>query len=65
MPAPGESILAGSGRICSVTTGRMGIRTDAFIAPEKPVLLPREAFGRLVVDLARERVVRTGVHEWV
>ncbi|MFG2530077.1 hypothetical protein [Streptomyces sp. NPDC048516] len=37
----------------------MGIWTDAFMAPEEPVLLPREAFGRLVVDLARERVVRT------
>lgn len=37
----------------------MGIWTDAFMAPEEPGLLPREAFGRLVVDLARERVVRT------
>lgn len=37
----------------------MGIWTDAFIAPDKPDLLTREAFGRLVVDLARERVVRT------
>lgn len=37
----------------------MGIWTDAFIAPEKPHPLSREAFGRLVVDLARERVVRT------
>ncbi|MCX4848333.1 hypothetical protein [Streptomyces sp. NBC_00893] len=37
----------------------MGIRTDAFIAPPKPVLLRPEAFGSLVVGLARERVVRT------
>ncbi|MFD9223534.1 hypothetical protein ACFWDI_26850 [Streptomyces sp. NPDC060064] len=37
----------------------MGIWTDAFIAPAEPSLLSREAFGRLVVDLARERVVRT------
>ncbi|WP_406326508.1 hypothetical protein [Streptomyces sp. NBC_00203] len=37
----------------------MGIWTDAFIAPAEPSLLSREAFGRLVVDLARQRVVRT------
>ncbi|MEV3987293.1 hypothetical protein AB0J57_00120 [Streptomyces sp. NPDC049837] len=37
----------------------MGIWTDAFVAPEQPTLLPRDRFGRLVVDLARERVVRT------
>ncbi|WNI20476.1 hypothetical protein [Streptomyces sp. ITFR-16] len=37
----------------------MGIWTDAFIAPDEPNLLPREAFGRLVIELARERVVRT------
>ncbi|MEU6015492.1 hypothetical protein ABZ826_15970 [Streptomyces sp. NPDC047515] len=37
----------------------MGIWTDAFIAPAEPALLPSEAFGRLVVDLARERLVRT------
>ncbi|MFJ7196841.1 MULTISPECIES: hypothetical protein [unclassified Streptomyces] len=37
----------------------MGIWTDAFIAPPEPALLRREAFGRLVVELARERVVRT------
>ncbi|MEU6057603.1 hypothetical protein [Streptomyces sp. NPDC047097] len=36
----------------------MGIWADAFLAPELPTLLPREDFGRLVVDLARERVVR-------
>lgn len=37
----------------------MGIWTDAFIAPAEPALPPPEAFGRLVVDLARERLVRT------
>ncbi|MEE1807888.1 hypothetical protein [Streptomyces sp. BE133] len=37
----------------------MGIWTDAFIAPAKPTLLPPEAFGRFVVELARERLVRT------
>ncbi|MGW9032517.1 hypothetical protein ACWGQ5_52920 [Streptomyces sp. NPDC055722] len=37
----------------------MGIWTDAFTAPAEPSLLPRDVFGRLVVDLARERVVRT------
>ncbi|TDC24054.1 hypothetical protein E1265_10920 [Streptomyces sp. 8K308] len=37
----------------------MGIWTDKFFAPATPALLDREAFGRLVVDLARERVVRT------
>ncbi|MER7109468.1 hypothetical protein [Streptomyces sp. NPDC000229] len=37
----------------------MGIWTDAFIAPAEPSLLPLESFGRLVVDLARERIVRT------
>ncbi|MET8822313.1 hypothetical protein TR631_38090 [Streptomyces rochei] len=37
----------------------MGIWTDAFIAPVEPVQLPVEVFGRMVVDLARERVVRT------
>ncbi|MFE9487077.1 MULTISPECIES: hypothetical protein [unclassified Streptomyces] len=37
----------------------MGIWTDAFIAPPEPALLRPEAFGRLVVELARERVVRT------
>ncbi|MFF3689661.1 hypothetical protein [Streptomyces sp. NPDC002187] len=37
----------------------MGIWTDAFIAPAEPNLLSREAFGRLVVELARQRVVRT------
>lgn len=37
----------------------MGIWTDAFIAPPEPVLLRPEAFGRLAVELARERVVRT------
>ncbi|MFJ5720374.1 hypothetical protein [Streptomyces sp. NPDC093149] len=37
----------------------MGIWTDTFIAPAEPALLPPEAFGRLVVDLARERLVRT------
>ncbi|MFJ8853360.1 hypothetical protein [Streptomyces sp. NPDC102437] len=37
----------------------MGIWTDAFIAPPKPVLLRPEAFGSLAVELARERVART------
>ncbi|WAP59749.1 hypothetical protein [Streptomyces sp. S465] len=37
----------------------MGTWTDAFIAPAEPTLLPAESFGRLVVDLARERLVRT------
>ncbi|GHI40523.1 hypothetical protein [Streptomyces violascens] len=37
----------------------MGIWTDAFVAPAEPYLLSREDFGRLAVDLARERVVRT------
>ncbi|MFD7493504.1 hypothetical protein ACFV8T_13955 [Streptomyces sp. NPDC059832] len=37
----------------------MGTWTDAFIAPPEPTLLRPEAFGRLVVELARERVVRT------
>ncbi|MGW9024084.1 hypothetical protein ACWGQ5_07615, partial [Streptomyces sp. NPDC055722] len=37
----------------------MGIWTDVFTAPTEPTLLPRDVFGRLVVDLARERVVRT------
>ncbi|GHC90310.1 hypothetical protein [Streptomyces flavofungini] len=37
----------------------MGVWTDAFIAPAEPSLLPLEAFGRLVVDLGRERVVHT------
>ncbi len=37
----------------------VGTWTDAFIAPAAPTLLPPESFGRLVVDLARERVVRT------
>ncbi|MEU0627377.1 hypothetical protein [Streptomyces sp. NPDC005989] len=37
----------------------MGIWTDAFIAPPKPVLPRPEAFGSLAVELARERVVRT------
>uniref|UniRef100_A0AAU2UVZ6 Uncharacterized protein n=1 Tax=Streptomyces sp. NBC_00003 TaxID=2903608 RepID=A0AAU2UVZ6_9ACTN len=37
----------------------MGIWTDAFVAPAEPHLLSREGFGRLVIDLARERVVRT------
>ncbi|MEU8873977.1 hypothetical protein AB0D24_22980 [Streptomyces javensis] len=37
----------------------MGTWTDAFVAPARPDLLPPESFGRLVVDLARERVVRT------
>lgn len=37
----------------------MGIRYDAFIAPAQPTLLLSEAFGRLVRDLARERVVHT------
>ncbi|MFG2623863.1 hypothetical protein [Streptomyces sp. NPDC048473] len=37
----------------------MGIWTDAFIAPAQPALLPPEAFGRFVVELARERLVRT------
>ncbi|MFG3532860.1 hypothetical protein ACGF8B_40070 [Streptomyces sp. NPDC047917] len=36
----------------------MGIWTDAFIAPPEPTLLRSEAFGRLAVELARERVVR-------
>ncbi|MFF8612019.1 hypothetical protein [Streptomyces sp. NPDC015350] len=36
----------------------MGIWTDAFIAPPEPTLLRPEAFGRLAVELARERVVR-------
>ncbi|KOG52238.1 hypothetical protein ADK76_32655 [Streptomyces griseoflavus] len=37
----------------------MGIWTDVFTAPVKPSLPPAEVFGRLVLDLARERVVRT------
>lgn len=37
----------------------MGIWTDAFVAPPEPTLLRPEAFGRLAVELARERVVRT------
>ncbi|ORT53690.1 hypothetical protein [Streptomyces sp. CB03238] len=37
----------------------MGIWTDAFVAPGQPMLLAREDFGPLVVDLARERVVCT------
>ncbi|MEV7952915.1 hypothetical protein [Streptomyces sp. NPDC088141] len=37
----------------------MGIWTDAFIAPPAPILLRPETFGRLAVELARERVVRT------
>ncbi|TDC75277.1 hypothetical protein [Streptomyces hainanensis] len=37
----------------------MGIWTDTFFAPAAPALVDREVFGRLVVDLARERVVRT------
>ncbi|MGW3198559.1 hypothetical protein ACWDBD_29010 [Streptomyces sp. NPDC001118] len=37
----------------------MGIWTDAFTAPAEPVLLSREDFGQLVVDLARERVACT------
>jgi hypothetical protein len=37
----------------------MGTWTDAFIAPPAPTLLRPDAFGRLAVELARERVVRT------
>ncbi|MFD7169403.1 hypothetical protein [Streptomyces violascens] len=37
----------------------MGIWTDVCAAPAEPHLLSRKAFGRLLVDLARERVVRT------
>ncbi|MGW7363117.1 hypothetical protein ACWGI8_06740 [Streptomyces sp. NPDC054841] len=37
----------------------MGIWTDAFIAPAQPTALSLEAFGVPVVDLARQRVVRT------
>jgi hypothetical protein len=36
----------------------MGIWTDAFIAPAEPVLLPVERFGRMLVELGRERIVR-------
>ncbi|MEU6680291.1 hypothetical protein [Streptomyces sp. NPDC046925] len=37
----------------------MGIWVDTFIAPQAPVLLPREDFERLVVDLGREQLVCT------
>ncbi|WP_432251430.1 hypothetical protein [Streptomyces sp. HNM1019] len=37
----------------------MATWTDAFVAPPEPSPLPPESFGRLVVELARERVVRT------
>ncbi|GGX29090.1 hypothetical protein GCM10010297_58250 [Streptomyces malachitofuscus] len=37
----------------------MGIWINAFTAPDKPELLPRGAFGRLVVDLVRDGIVHT------
>ncbi|WP_269856077.1 hypothetical protein [Streptomyces sp. RPT161] len=37
----------------------MGIWIDAFIAPVESTLLSVECFGSLLVDLARERIVRT------
>lgn len=39
--------------------GAMGTWTDEFLAPAVPTLVAPDTFGRLVVDLARERVVRT------
>ncbi len=70
LAAPGPS-TAPDGRLAripgnTVTPARppcykssMGIWTDAFIAPPKSTLLRPEAFGRLTVELARERVART------
>src|SRR2546430_2798796 len=37
----------------------MGIWTDAFLAPVEPVLPSVESFGRLLIDLDRESIVRT------
>jgi len=36
----------------------MGIWTDAFLAPVEPVLPSAESFGRLLIDLDRESIVR-------
>ncbi len=36
----------------------MGIWTDAFLAPAEPRLSPVDSFGRLLVDLGRDRIVR-------